>query len=121
MILREWGTQLEIGPKSHRHSSQDFYAFETRRALRHGRRSTRLLPRDRRAGATGMELAGALAEISQETLRHDFRKINPTEARIILMEGAATRARAFPRICPQRRKKVTRLWWNRQGRYGDED
>src|SRR5580765_303804 len=34
------------------------------------------------AGATGMELAGALAEISQETLRHDFRKINPSEARI---------------------------------------
>src|SRR5713101_7175559 len=31
------------------------------------------------AGATGMELAGALAEISQETLRHDFRKINPSE------------------------------------------
>jgi len=28
-----------------------------------------------------MELAGALAEISQETLRHDFRKINPREAR----------------------------------------
>src|SRR4030088_2912982 len=39
------------------------------------------------AGATGIELAGALAEIARETLRHDFRHINPTEARIILMEG----------------------------------
>src|SRR3977135_3093446 len=29
------------------------------------------------AGATGMELAGALAEISQETLLNDFRRINP--------------------------------------------
>src|SRR6266849_598590 len=33
------------------------------------------------AGATGLELAGALAEIARETLRHDFRKINPEEAR----------------------------------------
>src|SRR5215467_15589934 len=32
------------------------------------------------AGATGLELAGALAEIANETLRHDFRKINPSEA-----------------------------------------
>src|SRR5690348_16869951 len=29
------------------------------------------------AGATGLELSGALAEIAQETLRHDFRKIRP--------------------------------------------
>src|ERR1700723_2644476 len=39
------------------------------------------------AGATGMELAGALAEIANETLKNDFRRINPREARIILMEG----------------------------------
>src|SRR5216684_1934820 len=32
------------------------------------------------AGATGLELSGALAEIARETLRHDFRKINPQEA-----------------------------------------
>ena len=29
------------------------------------------------AGATGLELAGALAEIANETLKHDFRRINP--------------------------------------------
>src|SRR5499433_2690327 len=40
------------------------------------------------AGATGLELSGALAEIAKETLRHDFRRIHPQEARIILMEGA---------------------------------
>ncbi len=39
------------------------------------------------AGATGLELAGALAEIAQQTLKHDFRRIRPQEARIILMEG----------------------------------
>src|SRR2546421_486372 len=32
------------------------------------------------AGATGLELSGALAEIARETLRHDFRKIRPQEA-----------------------------------------
>src|SRR6202451_776911 len=35
------------------------------------------------AGATGLELAGALAEIANETLKSDFRKINPKEGSII--------------------------------------
>ena len=62
------------------------------------------------AGATGMELAGALAEISQETLRHDFRKINPREARIILMEGAPRVLGAFPEdLSAKAEKLVTRL------------
>ena len=38
-------------------------------------------------GPTGVELAGALGEIANDTLRHDFRHINPAEARIILIEG----------------------------------
>ena len=48
------------------------------------------------AGATGMELAGALAEIANETLKNDFRRINPTEARIILMEGGDRVLTAYP-------------------------
>src|SRR4029077_7843216 len=48
------------------------------------------------AGATGLELAGALGEIARETLRHDFRKINPQEARIVLMEGASRILGPFP-------------------------
>ncbi len=48
------------------------------------------------AGATGMELAGALGEIANETLKNDFRKINPTEARIILMEGGNRVLPAYP-------------------------
>jgi NADH:ubiquinone reductase (H+-translocating) len=47
------------------------------------------------AGATGVELAGALAEIARETLKHDFRRINPTEARIILMEGGSRTLASF--------------------------
>jgi NADH dehydrogenase len=48
------------------------------------------------AGATGLELAGALAEIAQETLKHDFRRINPTEAKIILVEGGERVLTAYP-------------------------
>jgi NADH:ubiquinone reductase (H+-translocating) len=39
-------------------------------------------------GPTGVELAGALGEIANDTLRHDFRHIDPTEARIVLVEGS---------------------------------
>ena len=45
------------------------------------------------AGPTGVELAGALAEIAHDTLRHDFRSIHPQDARIFLLEGT-------PRILP---------------------
>jgi NADH dehydrogenase len=48
------------------------------------------------AGATGMELSGALAEIANETLKNDFRRINPREARITLMEGGPRVLAAFP-------------------------
>ncbi|HLJ18488.1 MAG TPA: NAD(P)/FAD-dependent oxidoreductase [Bryobacteraceae bacterium] len=39
------------------------------------------------AGATGVELAGALGEIAHDTLRNDFRSIDPREARILLLDG----------------------------------
>jgi NADH dehydrogenase len=48
------------------------------------------------AGATGMELSGALAEIARQTLKNDFRRINPSEARIILMEGGPRVLSAYP-------------------------
>src|SRR5258708_36463802 len=41
------------------------------------------------AGATGLELGGALAEIANETLKNHFWRINPREAKILLMEGGA--------------------------------
>src|SRR5712664_2938045 len=40
------------------------------------------------AGPTGVELAGAIAEIARQTLRNDFRSIHPEEAEIILLDGA---------------------------------
>src|SRR5262252_4511399 len=45
------------------------------------------------AGPTGVELAGAIAELAKASLVHDFREIDPSEARIILIE-------AGPRILP---------------------
>jgi NADH dehydrogenase len=39
------------------------------------------------AGPTGVELAGALAEIARQSLRQNFRRIHPESARILLLEG----------------------------------
>lgn len=45
------------------------------------------------AGPTGVELAGALAEVARVTLRGEFRKLDPAVARVILVEGG-------PRVLP---------------------
>src|SRR5919204_261365 len=47
-------------------------------------------------GQTGVELAGAIAEISRYTLAKDFRHINPSEARVILIEGEPRVLASFP-------------------------
>ena len=47
-------------------------------------------------GPTGVEMAGALAEIARHALRHEFREIFPESARIILLEGGPTLLAAFP-------------------------
>ncbi len=39
-------------------------------------------------GPTGVELAGALGEIANHTLKNDFRSIRPSDAKILLVEGA---------------------------------
>ncbi len=48
------------------------------------------------AGPTGVELAGAFAELARRVLRRDFRRIDPTQARIILLEGAPSVLASFP-------------------------
>lgn len=47
-------------------------------------------------GPTGVELAGALAEIARQTLRNDFRRIEPERARILLLDAAPRVLSAFP-------------------------
>jgi NADH:quinone reductase (non-electrogenic) len=62
------------------------------------------------AGATGLELAGALAEIANETLKHDFRRINPSEAQILLLEGGPRILTAFPEDLAEKAERlVSRL------------
>jgi NADH dehydrogenase len=40
------------------------------------------------AGPTGVELAGTIMELARHTLKRDFRRIDPREARVVLLEGA---------------------------------
>jgi len=47
-------------------------------------------------GPTGVEMAGAIAEIARYTLAKDFRHIDPSQARIILVEGEPRVLAAFP-------------------------
>lgn len=46
-------------------------------------------------GPTGVELAGAIAEVARDSLRYDFRIINPADARIYLVEGSDRILRSF--------------------------
>src|SRR5215510_10341079 len=54
------------------------------------------------AGATGVELAGAIGEIARQTLKHDFRSIHPEEAQIILLDGAPRVLPPFPEDLAQK-------------------
>ena len=47
-------------------------------------------------GPTGVELAGALAEIAKRSLARDFRNFDPGSARVMLVEGGPTLLSAFP-------------------------
>jgi NADH dehydrogenase len=47
-------------------------------------------------GPTGVEMAGAIAEIARETLAKDFRHIDPSAARVILVEGGKRVLAAYP-------------------------
>jgi NADH dehydrogenase len=47
-------------------------------------------------GPTGVELAGTLGELAKDTLRHDFRHINPAESRILLVEGTDRILPSYP-------------------------
>jgi NADH dehydrogenase len=47
-------------------------------------------------GPTGVELAGALAEISRQSLARNFRHFDPGSARVLLLEGGPSLLAAFP-------------------------
>jgi len=47
-------------------------------------------------GATGVEMAGAIAEVARRTLQHDFRRIDPRTSRIVLVEAGPRLLPTFP-------------------------
>jgi NADH dehydrogenase len=84
---------------------EDATEIRTRVLLAFERAERATDPEERRAqitfvvaggGPTGVELAGALGEISRDTLKKDFRSINPADARIFLVEGENRVLPAYP-------------------------
>src|SRR5438552_12383042 len=53
-------------------------------------------------GPTGVEMAGAIAEISRYTMARDFRHIDPSQARVILIEAEPRLLAAYPPDLPRR-------------------
>jgi NADH dehydrogenase len=61
-------------------------------------------------GPTGVELAGALGEIAHETLKDNFRHIDPADAEIILLEGTPTILSSYePDLVQKTRDALRRL------------
>jgi NADH dehydrogenase len=56
-------------------------------------------------GPTGVELSGSLCEIAKHALARDFRRIDPTQARVILLEGSG---RVLPPFPPELSEKAKR-------------
>jgi NADH dehydrogenase len=61
-------------------------------------------------GATGVEMAGAIAEIARQTLAKDFRRIDPRNSRIVLLEAGPRVMPALPpRLSDYAARALTRL------------
>ncbi|WP_254460243.1 NAD(P)/FAD-dependent oxidoreductase [Xanthomonas sacchari] len=61
-------------------------------------------------GPTGVELAGTLAEIARHTLKHEFRRIDPAEARVRLIEAGPRVLSSFPeRLSAKAQQQLEKL------------
>jgi NADH dehydrogenase len=94
---REWAPSLKTIEEATAIRHKILYAFEAAERTPD--------PEQRRAwltfiivggGATGVELAGALAEIARFTLRNDFRSIKPEEAQILILDGGSRVLTPYP-------------------------
>jgi NADH dehydrogenase len=104
---REWAPSLKSVEEATAIRHKILYAFErAERAATHEESRAWLTFVIVGAGATGMELAGALAEIANETLKNDFRHINPQEARILLVEGGPRVLPSFPEDLSAKAEKL---------------
>ena len=61
-------------------------------------------------GPTGVEMAGAVAELAGMALAADFRVINPKDARVVLVEAARASCRHSPRTCRNGRRSSSSGW-----------
>jgi NADH:ubiquinone reductase (H+-translocating) len=57
------------------------------------------------AGATGVELGGALGEIANQTLKNDFRSIRPQDARILVVDTATRVLSSYPEDLSRKAEK----------------
>lgn len=61
-------------------------------------------------GPTGVELAGTLAEIARHTLKNEFRRIDPSQARVRLVEAGPRVLASFPDTLSEKaRRQLERL------------
>jgi NADH dehydrogenase len=104
---REWAPSLKSVEEAINVRHKILYAFEVAERIAD--------PAQRRAwltfvivgaGPTGVELAGAIAEIAWQTLKDDFRSINPKEAQIILMDSAQRVLPTFPEDLAHKAKRA---------------
>jgi NADH dehydrogenase len=111
---RQWAPSLKSVEEATGIRHKIFYAFEAAERISE--------PVQRRAwltfvivgaGATGVELAGAIAEIARKTLKNDFRSIRSSDARILLVDGA-------PRVLPGFAEDLSRKAHRSLGRLGVE-
>ncbi|MEA3192593.1 MAG: hypothetical protein QOD26_926 [Betaproteobacteria bacterium] len=77
-------------------------------------------------GATGVELAGTLAEIARHTLKGEFRRVDPTRARVVLVEGTERVLPPYPAdLSEKARLQLERLgvtvWLNKRVTAVDAD
>jgi NADH dehydrogenase len=62
------------------------------------------------AGPTGLEMAGQIVELAHRTLRKDFRRIDPEQTRVVLLDGASTVLGTFgDRLAAKATKKLEQL------------
>jgi NADH:quinone reductase (non-electrogenic) len=103
---QEWAPGLKSIEEATTIRHKILYAFEVAERI--------LDPEQRRAwltfvivgaGPTGVELAGAIAEIARQTLKNDFRSIHPEEAVIKLLDGAPRVLMPFPEDLAERAKR----------------
>jgi NADH dehydrogenase len=93
----EWAPGLKTVEEATAIRHKILYAFEAaERVTDPGERRAWMTFAIVGAGATGVELAGALAEIAHETLKHDFRSIHPADARILMLDGGPRVLAGYP-------------------------